>query len=297
MLKFQVICILLVCLTSFSIGVASEEKTASVFSTALPFAELSNAIYEEKSIFSDVSKLQKLTLNEVNNVSGVEVSYALLTNLEEKQHIVVVRGTANVENAIVDMNIRLIDDEQTGIRLHQGFLEASIPIFQKLKNTLNKEYEIITTGHSLGGAVAIILAMQLHSDNFKVSNVVTFGQPKVTNIEGATKFKDLSVVRIVQPKDLVPIVPPMDPLDIQNLDIYWHLGKEYILMENNEYAELEGVSSMLRSADFITTVPNQENLENHKMTEYLALLKSSSQRAIKVEYKTSFNPLSLFESN
>ena len=297
MLKFQVICILLVCLTSFSIGVASEEKTASVFSTALPFAELSNAIYEEKSIFSDVSKLQKLTLNEVNNVSGVEVSYALLTNLEEKQHIVVVRGTANVENAIVDMNIRLIDDEQTGIRLHQGFLEASIPIFQKLKNTLNKEYEIITTGHSLGGAVAVILAMQLHSDNFKVSNVVTFGQPKVTNIEGATKFKDLSVVRIVQPKDLVPIVPPMDPLDIQNLDIYWHFGKEYILMENNEYAELEGVSSMLRSVDFITTVPNQENLENHKMTEYLALLKNNSLQAIKVEYKSSFNIKNLFGAN
>jgi len=289
--------IVLVCLLPLSVGMASEEKAAAIFSKVLPFAELSHAIYEEKSIFKDVANLQKLKLDEVNNISGVEVSYAVLTDSVKKQHIVTVRGTANVENAIVDMDIRLIDDEQTGVRLHQGFLGASTPIFKKLKASLNKDYKIITTGHSLGGAVAVILAMQLQSDNFKVINAVTFGQPKVTNIEGANKYKDLNVIRMVRPKDLVPIVPPMDPLDIRNLDIYWHLGKEYILMDNNEYAVLEGVSSMLRSADFATVVPSEENLESHKMTVYLASIKSNGLQSREVEYKSSFNLKNLFGTN
>lgn len=291
---FQKLTILFVLFIPFSVGVANEEKATTIFSKVLPFAELSNAIYDEKSVFKGVVDQHDLKLSDVNNIPDVEVAYALLTDSVKKQHIVVVRGTANVENAIVDMNIRLIADKQTGVRLHQGFLEASIPIFKKLKSTLNKDYDVITTGHSLGGAVAVILAMQLKSDGFKVVDVVTFGQPKVTNIEGANKFKDLNVIRIVQPKDLVPIVPPVDPLDIRSLDIYWHLGSEFVLMENNEYALLEGVSSMLRSGDFITTKPNEENLESHKMTKYLALIKSNSLQSKKVEYKSSFNLKNLF---
>jgi len=294
---FRLILMFNIFLVSFSLSNASEEAPSSIFSQALPFAEFANAIYEEEHVLKDVTKRHKLEVNQLSNIVGVEVSYALLTDSMKKQHIVVVRGTANVENAMVDMNIKLVDDKQTGVRLHQGFLEASTTIFHKLQSDLNKSYEIITTGHSLGGAVAVILAMQLKSDGFNVSNVFTFGQPKVTNIEGANKFKVLKVVRIVRSKDLVPIVPPMDPLDIKSLDIYWHLGNEIILMENNEYAELEGVSSMLRSGDFLTAVPNQENLENHKMTGYLALIKSNILQAIKVEYKSSFNLKSLFGSN
>ena len=276
---------------------ADEKKLAGLFSKALPFAELSNAIYEEKNSLEEVVHRRNLKLNKLDNISGVEVSYALLTDVIKKQHIVVVRGTANVENALADMDVKLIEDPQTGIRLHQGFLQAATPIFSKLKSELEKEYDIITTGHSLGGAVAVILAMQLQSDNFKVSEIVTFGQPKVTNIAGADKFEDLNVLRFVSPKDLVPIVPPVDPLDLKNIDIYWHIGREIILMENSEYAELKGVSSMLRSVDFVTIVPNEDNLESHKMTGYLALLNSHLQKSTKVEYKSSFSLKNLFGSD
>lgn len=295
-LKYPIL-IIFILLVLIQLVFADEKKLVEFFSKNLPFAELSNAIYDEKNILEAVVRKRGLKLNKIANVSGVEVSYALVTDPVKKRYIIVVRGTANVENAIVDMDVKLIEDQQTGIRLHQGFLKASKPIFNQLRTELKKEYDIVTTGHSLGGAVAVILGMQLQSDHFKVSEVVTFGQPKVTNIGGANKFKDLKVLRFVRPKDMVPIVPPVDPLDLQNLDIYWHLGSEIILMENNEYAELEGVSSMLRGVDFVTIAPSEENLESHKMTGYSALINGHLQKSTKVEYKSSFSLKNLFSSD
>jgi len=276
---------------------ADDTKSAAIFTKVLPFAELANAIYEEKNLLVNIAQQHELKLNDVDNIAGVEVSYALLTDVLKKQHVVVIRGTANVENAIADMDIKLLKDAQSGVLLHQGFLSASTPILQKLEKSLDKEFDILITGHSLGGAVAVILAMQLDNNDFKVNKVITFGQPKVTNIEGANRYKHLNVTRLVRPKDLVPIVPPVDPMDLKNMDIYWHLGKELILLDSNEYAELEGLKSMLRGGDFLTIAPSEENLESHKMTGYLALIKNNSLKTEKVEYKSSFNPLSLFGGN
>ena len=138
--------------------------------------------------------------------------------------------------------------------------------------------------------------MQMHANGYKINEVISFGQPKVTNIEGANKFKDIKVTRFVRPKDLVPIVPPIDPIDIQNIDIYWHLGKEIILMGNNKYTELNGIKSMLRSSDFLAAIPNQENIEHHMMTSYLSLIRENTLFSQKIEYKTSFSFKRLFGS-
>jgi len=35
-------------------------------------------------------------------------------------------------------------------------------------------------------------------------------------------------------------------MDINNFDIYWHLGKEIVLLKGYDYAVLEGVKSMMR---------------------------------------------------
>jgi len=281
-------------ITSFSNCLAGEDELESnLFSKMIIHAELSNAIYEGKSALGDVANQFKLIPDDVINIPDIDISFVLVTDDAKKQQIVVIRGTANVENVIVDMDIKLVEDAQTGVSIHKGFLDAGNSIYKEVKSQLNNKYEITTTGHSLGGAVAVVLAMKMKEDGFNV-DAVTFGQPKVTNVGGANKFKSLNITRVVRPKDIVPIVPPVDVMDIKNLDIYWHLGKEIILNNENEYAELEGVKSMLRGADFITTVPTQEHVENHSMTGYLSRVKSNSTKTTKVAYKTSFNPMKLF---
>ena len=293
-----VFCVFYTLTFSYSIASegSSEENSSEIFLHALPYAELSAAIYNGKSSLIKAANEHKLKLTQFNRITNLEIAFAILKNTNTKEYIIVIRGTSNSENAIVDMDIKLVPDDLTGIVAHQGFLQASTTIYQYLVNKLEKDYLVSTTGHSLGGAVAMLLAMQMHANGYEIGEVVSFGQPKVTNIEGAQKFKEIKVSRFVRSKDLVPIVPPVDLIDIQNIDIYWHLGKEIILMGNNKYAELEGVKSMLRSADFLSTIPNQENIENHMMISYLALIKENAFLAHKTEYKSSFSFKRLFRS-
>ncbi|ETX11575.1 galactose-1-phosphate uridylyltransferase [Marinomonas ushuaiensis DSM 15871] len=200
-----------------------------------------------------------------------------------------IRGTANLENALLDLNVSLQNDDVLNIMLHQGFASAAKAVYNDVKPYLDKNQPIQTTGHSLGGAIAVILAMYLEQDNYPLSQVITFGQPKVTNVTGANQFSNLSLVRVVTLNDIVPLVPPISPLQIKNLDIYWHMGEEVILMKNNEYAQTNGVKSMLRATKFVSAIPSEKNLIAHKMITYLALIKEQVKSPNEVPYKTNIS--------
>lgn len=100
--------------------------------------------------------------------------------------------------------------------------------------------------------------------------------------------------RVVTAQDLVPLVPPLDVMDINNVDVYWHLGKEIVLLEGNDYALLEGVKSMLRATKIINTSLSQENLEHHKMNGYLEQITHKTEESNLVPYDTSIDLLKLF---
>jgi len=44
--------------------------------------------------------------------------------------IIVIRGTANEGNVLSDIDVRLVDDARTGIKLHKGFRDAAVTIMQ-----------------------------------------------------------------------------------------------------------------------------------------------------------------------
>ena len=146
----------------------------------------------------------------------------------------------------------------------------------------------------MGGAVALVLAMYLDNDDFKIGEVITFGQPKVTNINGANKYQHLNITRIVTPKDLVPLVPLIDPLDINDLDIYWHVGKEIILLPGTTYAILEGIYSMLRAVKFTQQALSEDNLKHHQMNQYLMMLNKKIPTSKLVPFKNNLNLFNLF---
>jgi len=88
--------------------------------------------------------------------------------------IIVIRGTANNANMLSDVDVRLVSDARTGIRLHKGFRDAAITVMQIIDTstttrnivqgqtlTYPLEHTVHVTGHSLGGAVAQIIGMWL----------------------------------------------------------------------------------------------------------------------------------------
>ena len=286
---FPTLLLTALCVTDTAYATADDDRTQARFRMLHDYALLANATYLGEDAIDKAVQAQGYTLTASGQASGYEVSYFVATNDADKTQVIAVRGTSNAENALVDIALQLLPDETTGISLHQGFAKSARAIYEQIRPKLNKNYRISTTGHSLGGAAALVLAMYLDADGYTVDKVITFGQPKVTNITGSRKYEHLNVTRVVRPKDVVPLVPPLDPLDMKNLSIYWHIGTEIILLDGDRYAEVDGVDSMLRATGFLNKTPSEENLNNHMMSGYLSQIEKKLDHAERVPWKNDFS--------
>jgi len=263
------------------------------FSNIKEQALLADATYLDGLEFKAVMDETESTLIHQAVLADSQVSYFLVNH--KGVQTIAVRGTANLQNAMVDIDLALQPDAKLNIILHQGFASAARAIYQDIQTYLDPTLPVQTTGHSLGGAIAVILSMYLTQDDYQVTQVVTFGQPKVTNVTGAKQFSALPLTRLVTAKDIVPLVPPLSPLQIKDMDIYWHMGEEIILLDNHQYSETNGIKSMLRATKFTSSVPDEANLHAHKMSYYLGLIDQLLKDPVAVPYKTeiSFWGLSL----
>ncbi len=275
-------------LTSTALSAAAQRFTVKDFSHWLDSAYIADATYKDSSAIKDALSLQGYKLDRFKQLEGFSVAYVIATDDSTKQHIIAVRGTSNIENIIVDAAFVLVPDNVTGIDIHQGFLLSARDIYQQIKPALKPGYKINTIGHSLGGAAAIIVAMMLDAEGYPVGEVITFGQPKVTNISGSQKFNHMNIKRLVTPKDIVPLVPPLDPLDLMNLSIFWHQGSEVILFKNDQYAVLSGIDSMMRATDFLNDIPGEQNINNHFMSTYINHLKNKQVSVREIPFKSDF---------
>ena len=259
-------------------------------------AEFANIAYQSEAEIVEFTRLNRFNLTSFRTLADSKVAYFIATNELTKTQFIAVRGTSNVENSIIDVSLKLVTDERTGLRLHRGFSFAAKQVYADLLPSLEKGYKLNITGHSLGGAVALILGVYLDLDGYKIGQITTFGQPKVSNIAGANHMNHLNIIRVVTLLDLVPLVPPFDPLDINKLDIYWHSGKELLLLNDTQFSILEGINSMLRVTRFTQTALNAENLNNHQMSVYIEQLKARKEFNEQVPYQHSLNLFNLFGS-
>lgn len=283
--------VLFLCLAAWygSAAAGNEVGDTAHFQRIYKHALIADAAYYDKSRIEKVLAAQGYDLTAHEQLPGYAVSYVLATNHDTKQQLLAVRGTSNIENALVDIAFMLLPNEPTGVKLHQGFSKSADFIYDRIKPKLNRDYRINTTGHSLGGAVALIAAMYLDASGYKVGEVITFGQPKVTNISGSREYAHLDVIRVVTPKDMVPLVPPLDPMDLMNMNIYWHVGTELVLHPDNTWSQLEGVESMMRATDFLNEMLSEQNLKHHFMTAYINALSAKLVNARQVPYQNDFS--------
>lgn len=87
---------------------------------------------------------------------------------------------------------------------HDGFLMGGIAIFEKLQPVLS-EKKFVLTGHSLGGALAVVVCGLCKTSGLNPDRLVTFGAPSV----GFSTLKNLICNtpgdRVVDGNDPVPI--------------------------------------------------------------------------------------------
>ena len=179
--------------------------------------------------------------------------------------IIIIRGTANIENVQSDIDVRLVSDARTDIRLHKGFRDAAVNIMQIIdtstttgRNTIQGqtltyplEQTVHVTGHSLGGAVAQIIGMWLHKRGKNVQ-IYSYGSPKVSNqvLSGGQPTH----WRVVRRSDPIPFTPPWPyahtGLFIDSQDLEWGPDND-----NGLISQTDGLDHAI--AKYVTTLKEQ----------------------------------------
>ena len=175
------------------------------------------------------------------------------------------------------------DDRKVDIPVHAGFDAAARAIYNDLKPYLKPGYKIYVTGHSLGGAVAAVLAIYVIEDRVPVERVVTFGQPQFTTGDGVKRLGFLPLTRVVDENDIVPLVPPgfvSDP----RFGPYEHVGAEVILLEGPEFVYLPSHdANRIALGEFWRTV-SYADLIDHQIKKYLNRIADKTKGAKEVPY-------------
>lgn len=207
--------------------------------------------------------------------------------------IVAFRGTeTKLEDWLTDANARQKkspwgkDDKSIGI--HSGFHAALEHVWPDLLNYVTRAaLPVWFTGHSLGGALAVLAAYRLEAIEtvgVRVAGVYTFGQPRVGN-DGWAKSVPIElaqrIFRYVNDRDIVPLVPPPKSMGYSHIGNVRYFDASGRLHQNRTLWEriAEQLTPMLGQVaaggeDWDTLAKNhvRERVADHGMARYIECL-------------------------
>jgi pimeloyl-ACP methyl ester carboxylesterase len=126
--------------------------------------------------------------------------------------VIAFRGTDDPADWLVNLNA-LTTPTPNG-DMHRGFSDAYKTLKPQIMDVLRQEKpkHLWVTGHSLGGALAVVCAYDvIEVEKIALDGVITFGQPMVARQTLATYLDTLLMGRYahaVNDADIVPRVPP-----------------------------------------------------------------------------------------
>ena len=253
---------------------ASLPPTAPDFTQALQYAQRAALAYEQDAIIQTQSGADVHISISTPLSSGIK-AYVERDDAKRVQWIVV-RGTSNLINFRLDVDYNKVVDPRLQIPLHKGFADAALQVYQFAKPLLNTDYETRVTGHSFGGAAAVIVLMLLKEEGFKLGQAMTFGQPKVTNHDGVLKYRTLPLLRCVNDKNPVSLLPPFEVFAILDEGPYQHFGPEVVLEDGPNYrfyiehqAERQSVISFWNNLKNLSI----QDVPEHFMSTYLTRIR------------------------
>lgn len=130
---------------------------------------------------------------------------------DDRMILIVARGTQEIADWVRDVNATQVPNEAGEGQAHHGFHEA----FKAMKDFVvpylefarTNNQKIVVCGHSLGGAIALLMAEWLRNNLSEDVLLYTYGSPRAGD-EGFVKgASDLVHHRIVNHNDLIPTVP------------------------------------------------------------------------------------------
>ena len=235
------------------------------------FAVLASYAYKsDNDVIKNKYKNYKVYINEIN-----DIKYVVLVDDVKREQYISIRGTSNSHNALQDIKFFKDKSYRLNIDLHTGFHRTAEMISDDLVSRLDKTYTTWVTGHSLGGAEAIIVSWYLDYSGHTIAECITFGQPKVTDSHGIRKMRGkIKLTRVVNETDVVSLVPPAGT----HMNRYAHLGDMIKLLDDGKYCYLSepdslnfGVNSfwLWSARESFSFYQMGKELPDHYMTNYI----------------------------
>ncbi|OQR90782.1 alpha/beta-hydrolase [Thraustotheca clavata] len=285
---------------------------AFVVETACALYNQSIAIYEEPIADTTEATGYRLPSHdhfEQDGVNLAEAFYDAPTDTYgwvlkgDKRIIVVFRGTLSLPNAFTDLQVNMVypdfavDDKKLyGARVHSGFWAAYLTVRASIRRIVEAtmaemdEFQLYITGHSLGGALATLMAMDVMTDStwqLKEEVVVyTYGSPRVGNHKFASSFKQYvhNCYRVCADGDAIVGTPKssIQSLCVRNLS-YKHVGNNVLLSTRAKGTFLINPNIVERA--FISRL--RVNALAHFGPTYMNLLEKGTNFTKKPKYQSS----------
>lgn len=157
-------------------------------------------------------------------------------------------------------DFKIIKAEHAGIRAHRGFAMCARAVIKRVKAIIAAlpDHRIVLTGHSLGGAIAVLVAVALRPEALKV---ITFGQPRVSTRRELQLALYGEYIRVVNGSDVVARSPWLG---------YSHAGT--LLYLTNTQRKIVDPGHLRMFWDRLPTV--LQRATDHSMTQYLKELQA-----------------------
>lgn len=206
-----------------------------------------------------------------------------LVTMEHDGIVIAFRGSSSPQDFLQDAKfvrkelIWSLNDSPAEV--HAGFLQdfdaLNVAVVSQVRTKLEVmgrvigQPKIYITGHSLGGALAILCAIELSRQKLPIASVVTFGQPRVGN----AAFRDIynhslgdRTFHVVNANDPVPLAPPL-------LFGYRDEGNE-IFLPRHEHAAVNPSIGFTLISDLLGALNSWRHrqlafIPNHLMKAYL----------------------------
>lgn len=94
-----------------------------------------------------------------------------------------------------------------GAHLHTGFLGGAVSVSEYILTRCPLDKPVVVTGHSLGGGIALILALLLRHARVNVMECVLFGAPKIISKKSKAVCAGLNLTSYRHGNDFVTTVP------------------------------------------------------------------------------------------
>jgi|GEM_PF-2180744 hypothetical protein len=176
-----------------------------------------------------------------------KIKFFVMIDLVNAQRLIAIRGNANDSNWMISLQVELARGFLGDIAIHSGFLDGALEVFEDggfekvmKEKAIRQSQDVsiplknVLVGHSMGGAIAILLAKKMEMAGHEIDEVVTFAQPMVTDEAGAKELSSLPIIRITNVQDLVTYLPTVE-LGYRHIGEKLELGKEgYRFLSNSD---------------------------------------------------------------